>query len=327
MISFNVRAQDRSTGALLIPPKLFDELSKAPPIPGAAVGESKISMRNRFPEPKDQGGPASCTAFAVGYELGTYLARTNNGWTDENSEHLLSPAFIYNQIALGDNTRGVYIQTALTLAHGGGCCTWKTMPYKESDTWSQPEYEFWVEARHFAYPEWDPIKVSDFATVRSYLASFKPVIIAANVDISDNGLWPVDEKNVTHGYLHPDHLGKHTMVVVGYDDFRNAFEIMNSWGPNWNDAGFAWIGYDFWPQWVKEGYVLRQQTLPHPPGAAATASRNTAKSLQWLPIGPAGLKNGNWGFPAEVDLAKIKRTAEKKLPNEIREWLNEPTER
>jgi Papain family cysteine protease len=312
-VAADVQAQDRSTGALLIPPQLFDQLSKAPPVPGAPVGEPKISMRKFFPRPKDQGGPEACTAFAVGYELGTYFARTNYGWQDENEEHLLSPAFIYNQFAQGDPHKAIYIQTALDLAHGGGVCTWKTMPYDESRVDTQPEWKYRVEARHFIYPDWAPIAVKDHQWVRSYLASGKPIVIGALVDHLNYGEWQVDGNKVTHKYLHPESKAPHTLVVVGYNDEIGAFEIMNSWGPDWNDAGFGWIGYDFWPQWVQEGYVLNQQKIT----GVEKVPGVSAKKLTWLPVGPEGLKNGNWGFPSQVDVSKLHPTAEKKLPKTI----------
>jgi C1A family cysteine protease len=37
----------------------------------------------------------------------------------------------------------------------------------------------------------------------------------------------------------------HCIVICGYDDAKNAYLIMNSWGTAWGDAGFTWIDYDF----------------------------------------------------------------------------------
>lgn len=37
--------------------------------------------------------------------------------------------------------------------------------------------------------------------------------------------------------------GDHAVVVVGYDDMKGAFKIMNSWGPEWGHGGFFWIKY------------------------------------------------------------------------------------
>ena len=37
--------------------------------------------------------------------------------------------------------------------------------------------------------------------------------------------------------------GGHLILVIGYDDTMQAWLIKNSWGTNWGDGGFGWIGY------------------------------------------------------------------------------------
>lgn len=36
----------------------------------------------------------------------------------------------------------------------------------------------------------------------------------------------------------------HVVLMVGYDESRQAFRIKNSWGATWADGGYAWISYD-----------------------------------------------------------------------------------
>ncbi len=36
----------------------------------------------------------------------------------------------------------------------------------------------------------------------------------------------------------------HCVTAVGWDDARQAFKILNSWGDRWQDSGFYWIPYD-----------------------------------------------------------------------------------
>ena len=36
--------------------------------------------------------------------------------------------------------------------------------------------------------------------------------------------------------------------IIGYDDVKKAFKVMNSWGTSWCEAGYGWIDYDFLPQ-------------------------------------------------------------------------------
>jgi hypothetical protein len=43
----------------------------------------------------------------------------------------------------------------------------------------------------------------------------------------------------------PDNFsrGLHCVMIVGYDDQRQAWLIKNSWGAHWHQDGYAWIGY------------------------------------------------------------------------------------
>jgi hypothetical protein len=58
----------------------------------------------------------------------------------------------------------------------------------------------------------------------------------------------------------------HAMVVVGYDETRQAFKIINSWGRGWGAKGFAWISYEEFSRDAKEAYVMKvKAALPEPP--------------------------------------------------------------
>jgi len=53
-------------------------------------------------------------------------------------------------------------------------------------------------------------------------------------------------------------FGGHAQCVVGYDDakYNGAFLIMNSWGPQWGNNGFAWVRYNDFKTFVREAYGL-----------------------------------------------------------------------
>ena len=46
------------------------------------------------------------------------------------------------------------------------------------------------------------------------------------------------------------------MCVIGYDDYKEggAFQIMNSWGPEWGKNGVAWVPYNVFDAFVVEAY-------------------------------------------------------------------------
>ncbi len=51
-------------------------------------------------------------------------------------------------------------------------------------------------------------------------------------------------------------FGGHAMCVVGYDDkkYGGSFLIMNSWGQEWGNNGFAWVRYGDFQTFVREAY-------------------------------------------------------------------------
>jgi hypothetical protein len=53
-------------------------------------------------------------------------------------------------------------------------------------------------------------------------------------------------------------MGGHAMCVIGYDDrkFGGAFQIMNSWGPEWGKDGVAWVKYGDFKNYVREAYGI-----------------------------------------------------------------------
>jgi hypothetical protein len=59
-------------------------------------------------------------------------------------------------------------------------------------------------------------------------------------------------------------LGGHCVAVVGYDDNRQAFRIMNSWGTGWGDNGFLWVSYNAFPNLVQEAYLPTGLFWPMP---------------------------------------------------------------
>ena len=83
--------------------------------------------------------------------------------------------------------------------------------------------------------------------VKKALSEGHPVIIGMGLPksfyaIDSTGLFkPLEEeKQFVTDY------GGHAMAVIGYDDTRygGTFEIVNSWGKDWGDSGFAYVSYD-----------------------------------------------------------------------------------
>jgi len=212
---------------------------------------TKIDLSSYFPTPGNQGKQGSCVGWAVGYALKSY---------QENVELkqliYFSPSYIYNQINNGRDG-GSKIIDALNLVSQKGACLWNEMPYNEYDYYTQPSYTAKTNAIKYKIDYWRQVNIRDIKEVKAHLNAGFPIIIGAMVDdgfeniniySNNTNIW---KQRI--GYTR----GGHAMVVVGYDDYKNAFKVINSWGTNWGEKGFAWIDYDLFTIVVREGYVAK----------------------------------------------------------------------
>ncbi len=49
---------------------------------------------------------------------------------------------------------------------------------------------------------------------------------------------------------------QYALVVVGYDETLQAFELLSCWGRNWGVDGYAWLSYDQFGKYAINGYVM-----------------------------------------------------------------------
>ncbi len=49
------------------------------------------------------------------------------------------------------------------------------------------------------------------------------------------------------------------LLVIGFDENAESFEVMSCWGRNWGDGGYAWIKYSDFSKAALNGYVMVPQ--------------------------------------------------------------------
>jgi C1A family cysteine protease len=170
--------------------------------------------------------------------------RTNAGSYSYTS-NVFSPEFVYNQTKFGDCGSGTAFTTVLDLMKAQGVATWQAMPYSDVNGCSlMPDATQTANAANFKISGYATIPNTDRTAIKAMIASKHPVIV--NV-IADNSFI-----NAGPGFIWKAYSGSgalpHAIIIVGYDDAKNAYKIMNSFGTGWGDGGFAWIDYDFFPQ-------------------------------------------------------------------------------
>lgn len=90
----------------------------------------------------------------------------------------------------------------------------------------------------------------DLTTLKSTLASGTPIVFGFDVydyimsaEFSKGGkvLQPPGQNGIGQETLQ----GGHCVVLVGYDDKKQAFLVRNSWGSGWGEGGHFWMSYSY----------------------------------------------------------------------------------
>jgi hypothetical protein len=232
-----------------------------------------ISLLRFAPARGDQGQQGSCVAWSSAYAAQTILTAAATG-QDPNSI-VFSPSYLYNQIRL-DDCQGSYVQRAMEAMQRNGGVPLKDYPYNDQDCEREPNSSQIQEGRQNTIhgftrlTEGDNVNKINVRAVKEHLAKDAPVVIGMMVgnsfmkDMMGKALWEPTGMDASQMGM-----GGHAMCVIGYDDrkFGGAFQIMNSWTPQWGDNGVAWVRYGDFKEYVREAYGI--DPLPKSANVAA----------------------------------------------------------
>jgi hypothetical protein len=257
-------AQQLATGGILDPrqfdkAKVYESLSdddSKNPLPESA------NLQKYAPPVGDQGHQGSCVAWSSAYAARTILEAARSG-EDPNSLKF-SPSFLYNQIGL-DGCEGSYIQRAMEFMTKRGAVPYDKFSYDDQDCSKQPNQQLLSEALQYRMRGANRLTIGertdriDLRAIKENLSQGAPVVIGMMVGGSymqpmmGQDVWtPAQDDYSLQGF------GGHAQCVVGYDEkkYGGAFLIMNSWGPQWGNNGFAWVRYSDFKTFVREAYGL-----------------------------------------------------------------------
>jgi Papain family cysteine protease len=253
-----------ATGGILDPRQfekanIYEPLSEDDnknPLPESA------NLQKFAPTPGDQGHQGSCVAWSSAYGARTILESVRTG--EDPNRLKFSPAFLYNQIGIG-SCEGSYIIKAMEFMTTRGSIQYDKFPYSDQDCSRQPDQQLLSEAERFRMRGanrltlGDRTDVIDLRAIKENLSQGAPVIIGMMVGgsymqpMQGQDVWnPTAEDRSMMGF------GGHAQCVVGYDDVKygGSFLLMNSWGPQWGNNGFAWVHYKDFKYFVREAYGL-----------------------------------------------------------------------
>ncbi len=194
----------------------------------------------------------TCTPFASVYaarSIEQYYRTAASSYS--NSTNIFSVKYVYNQTKItADCNAGTSITLTLDLMKTIGVCTNQTMPYVDGDCATMPTAAQNTEAANFKIGSYSKMLNTDQTAIKTMIYQKHPVIFSAVMDNSFTNAGP--------GFIWSSYSGSgalpHCMIICGYDDAKQAYKVMSSWGTTWGDAGFSWINYDFFS--VKTGYYV-----------------------------------------------------------------------
>jgi hypothetical protein len=243
-------ASNRSMGL-----KLLDEAEyRSIPIalvPLGGVLPAQVDLSGDMPPVGDQGNQLSCTAWSVAYAVRTYIEKREQKWDVTDPSRQFSPSFIYNQLAHGNCNEGVHFAAAFNIMTEKGAATMNLMPYYESNCSSQPGIEVKQQAQNYRIAGYRRVNVQDPTEVKAQLAAGFPVLIAV---MTDDIFLNLAKDQIWKSAGNPS--GPHAVVLVGYDDAKRAFRLINSWGRSWGADGYGWIDYDHFLRVTREAYIM-----------------------------------------------------------------------
>lgn len=209
---------------------------------------SYLDLSAKMPAVGDQGSQSSCVGWAVGYYCKTYQEVVEKGWNA--TENAYSPSWIYNQIN-GGKDQGSTMSDALDLLVDRGCDFKDNFPYSSSGYTTKPDAASMSNSVHYKSYYWKLLLKATW-DVKSALTSSQVVIFSIPVHPDLDNL---NATNPVYDDFSDTNRGNHAICIVGYDDSKQAFKFINSWGTNWGLSGYGWIAYSKISS-INSAYVL-----------------------------------------------------------------------
>jgi len=254
---------DAFAAGLLLEDDTYDAQPRQAPEDGSkAELPAAVDLTPYCPEIRHQGFIFSCVGWATGYGALSIQRAILNNCTDKQviTRNAHSALFLYNQIKPEDCDKGSRISDALSFLNTKGDCLARQFDFDVNDCAKKPDSTVNEQAKRYSIEDYLTLfdskekEAEKVRRVKVALAKNKPVVIGMLVLRNFYELKNAQYWHPSLGNTAP--AGGHALVVVGYDDHKGAFRLMNSWGKNWGDGGYIWIKYKDFGDFCKYAYIL-----------------------------------------------------------------------
>lgn len=262
-----------------------------------------ISLRTYCPIPAEQGQTSACAAWATCFGALT-ICHTVLGNIDKNNinDKAFSAAFIYNAadapLSIKPCEKPLSLPDALRYLQKKGTCLSSTFP-NNSPCDQRPSAIAQAEAAAFRINDFEALfaETADSALkirqLRSVLVDFQPIVVGMEITSSFYSV-PKGQRHWTPAVKNEPTIGGHALVLIGFDQASQTFELMNSWGTDWADGGFVRIGYSDFLQHLRQAYrLILPKKRVEPLREAVFSIKNASHTEGGIEIKKSGKKDVN----------------------------------
>ncbi len=231
-------------------------------------------LKNRCPTPYNQGNTKSCVAFACGYGAYTIQRAVKNTWSNgAATDNAYSAAYIFNQTKKGGS--GLMFTDVFDLMSKNGICLAVSFSNKYILEGKIPDEKIINAAKKNAISPNPQALGNKLKKIHSLIKLPKQEIINAAATEAVGEIKACIDQNqavILGAATEADFVTRynkqsywlpqndlpipHAMLIIGYDESTQSFELMNSYGINWGISGFIRLKYtDLWKVF-REAYIL-----------------------------------------------------------------------
>ena len=228
------------------------DISEVPIMKNTIKSRSVDSVILAAPEPMNQGIYNTCTGWAVCYAAASI--RSYEKWQNWDSA-LCSPQYLYNQCRLPlnptlpidcSNSYSDIFIVADSL-QSQGVCAYSLMPYDTTNCNTALSTSRRISAMHHRFKSQTIGNVDSVRLFKDILDHGVPIVVDMPIYNSFDTMW---SSSTAHGVWSDVDTtmyivgARHAVCIVGYNETKSAFKVMNSWGKNGGDNGFFWATYN-----------------------------------------------------------------------------------
>ena len=208
--------------------------------------KDSLDLCYMMPPAGNQGTKAACWAWATTYVLRSVMDKGSfllpNGQLDPKKVY--SPEYVYQYYKGKQKCEDfeAYSFMMLDSILKNGVIREFDLPYNKYQCTIPLTQTYKTKAQMNRMPGYTVEVIHDLVSIKTAISKRQPLVISIMFDnkfrtsvTSKSPFWS--------SFDAVEYKGTHALVVVGYNDRLKAIKVLNSWGKEWGDNGYAWISY------------------------------------------------------------------------------------